>query len=135
MDLKLHLGLVGCARTTWENEMRSFLILAAAVSLTAGAAQARYQGYAGYQGYQPPGIPKASTAGGFKPYEPPTTGGFKPYEPPKASADPFSPAGEAARQRREEAAERARANGVFSPSGEAKRQREQAKRDKANSPF
>jgi len=101
--------------------MRLALIVAIGLS-AAGAAQAQIQ---------PPRNPYAITP----PTLGPAPGAFKPYQPPKASDDPFSPAGQAARARRAEAAERARENGVFSPAGEAKRQREQARRDRANNPF
>ena len=103
--------------------MRQFLALAAVFTLAAGAAQAQIQPP------KNPYMPKAPTIGGaFKPYVPPKM--------PSVYADgPFSPRGEARRERRNEAAERARTNGVFSPIGEAKRERAQARRDAANNPF
>ena len=73
-------------------------------------------------------------AASFKPYEPP-----KSYEPPKLPSvyadGPFSPGGEAKRERKAEAAERVRTNGPFSPEGEAKRERAQAKHNAAINPF
>jgi hypothetical protein len=56
--------------------------------------------------------------------------------PPSVYADgPFSPAGEAKRQRQQEAASRAQENGYFSPAGEEKRHRAQMKHDAAINPF
>ena len=102
--------------------MRDILTLAAAL---AGAAHAQFQPI------QPiPGIPGIPPIAGPRP-----TPAFKPYELPMPSADPFSPAGQAARERRAEAAEQARENGVFSPASEAKRERAQAKRNRGLNPF
>jgi hypothetical protein len=100
--------------------MRLILILALSLG-AAGAAHAQYQPI--------PPIPGIPAIPGPKPQA------FKPYEPPKASADPFSPSGQAERGRRAAAAERARENGVFSPEASAKRDRAQAKRDAALNPF
>jgi hypothetical protein len=101
------------------------LVLILALSLAAGAAHAQFQPI------QPvPGIPGIPNIPG--PKAPPA---FKPYELPKASADPFSPAGQAERERRAAAAERARTNGMFSPAGEAKRERAQRRHDAEINPF
>ena len=109
--------------------MRLALILALCLG-AAGAARAQFQPI------QPvPGIPGIPNVAG--PKAPPNPA-FRPsqgYQPPKASADPFSPAGQAERERRAARAGQARTNGVFSPEGEAKRAREQAKRDRALNPF
>ena len=59
--------------------------------------------------------------------------GYEPGELPSVYADgPFSPAGEAKREKRENAAPK---DGPFSPTAEAKRAREAAKRDKALFPY
>jgi len=103
-----------------------------ALSLTAAAA------VGAHAQIQPPRNPYAvvpPTIGSMKSTQPIGGATFKPYQAPKPSADPFSPAGQAARERRGAAAERARTNGVFSPAGEAKRERAQARRDAANNPF
>jgi hypothetical protein len=99
-----------------------FLVLSLGV---AGAAHAQFQPIAPIPPV--PGIPNIQ---GPKP-----TPAFKPYELPKPSADPFSPAGQAERERRAARAEQARTNGVFSPAGEAKRERAQAKRNAEINPF
>jgi hypothetical protein len=108
-----------------EREMRLIMILA--LSLAGGAAQAQIQPPKNPYAISPPTLGSTASGGAFKPYEG--------YQPPKVSADPFSPAGEAERERRAAKAEQARTNGAFSPVGEAKRERDQAKRDKANNPF
>jgi hypothetical protein len=119
--------------------MRLVLILAVGLGAT-GAAHAQIQPPKNPYAISPPTIGSTTMGGAFKPYEGyQAPKAYQPYDPAKsASVDgegPFSPAGEARRQRKAEAAERARANGAFSPAGEAKREREQAKRDKTISPF
>jgi len=114
-------------KVSWNirgTSMRLAIVILAGLSI-AGAAHAQFQPI---QPIPPiPGIPRIP---GPKAAQP-----FKPYEPPKASADPFSPAGQAERERRAAAAERARANGVFSPAGEAKRERAQARHNAEINPF
>ena len=103
--------------------MRKLAILAAALALTGAATQAQIKPIAPIRGIAPIGSPRA-----------PHVDTFKPYEPPKSSSvysgGAFSPAGEAARQRRQNATPPP--GGVFSPEAEAKRQRE---REKAYHPF
>lgn len=113
--------------------MRLLLILALSLG-AAGAAHSQIQPPKNPYEISPPTIGSTTSGGAFKPYEgyqPP-----KPYEPPKTRSvyddGPFSPAGEARRERKAEAAERARANGTFSPEAAAKRERA---REKAYNPF
>jgi hypothetical protein len=107
--------------------MRSVLILSLALG-AAGVAQAQIQPPKNPYAISPPTIGSTQSNGSFKPYEPPKL--------PSVYADgPFSPGGEAKRERKAEAAERARTNGPFSPEGEAKRERAQAKHNAAINPF
>ena len=117
--------------------MRLVLILAFSLC-AAGAAQAQISNRRSLR-HQPPTIP-GTKPGGFKPYEgyqPPKP--YQPYQAPQSQSvyrdGPFSPAGEARRERKAAAAERARQNGAFSPAGEAKRERAREKRDATINPF
>jgi hypothetical protein len=119
--------------------MRLVLILAIGLG-AAGAAHAQIQPPRNPYAISPPTLGSTATGGAFKPYEgyqPPKP--YQPYDParsPSVDGDgPFSPAGEARRQRKAEAAERARANGAFSPAGEAKRERAREKRDAVITPY
>jgi hypothetical protein len=133
------------------------LTFAALLSLAAGAAHAQIDPVTGrpYGVPATPGAPgSAHPAGGFQsiqpiPPIPPIPGAraseapFRPFNPntavkaPKMTSvyanGPFSPAGEAKRERK---ANQPPPGGPFSPEGEAKRAKAQEKRDKANfSPF
>lgn len=113
--------------------MRFVLILTFSLA-AAGASHAQIQPPRNPYAISPPTLGSTTSTGSYKPYEAP-----KQYEPPKLPSvyadGPFSPGGEAKRQRRAEAAERARANGVFSPEAEAKRERAQARHNAAINPF
>ena len=104
--------------------MRQFLALAAVLSLAAGAAHAQFQPIEPIRApTNPYALPQAPHPQAFKPYTPPEP--FKPYTGQSVYQDgPFSPAGEARRERR---ANKPPAGGPFSPEAEAKRERERAK--------
>ena len=125
--------------------MRQVFILAAGLSLAAAAAHAQIDPVTGRPyGVQTPGAPGVPRQPDFSRPPPlpgapslapprlPNTPGL-PRQPEVAAAHPFSPAGEAARERKANAMPK---GGPFSPEGEARRERAQEKRDKANaSPF
>jgi hypothetical protein len=154
--LKLRLGVVVFHSATWGKQMRHLLILAASASLAATAAHAQIDPVTGRPyGVTTPGAPSAPRRQEFQPIAPippipPIPGAraseapFRPFnpatavKPPKLPQSPyadgqFSPAGEAKRERKENALPQ---GGPFSPEGEAKRAAAQAKHDKAvASPF
>jgi hypothetical protein len=94
--------------------MRQFLILAGVLALIAGDARAQIKPIKPIAPIGAPTTPHVDT--------------FKPYQPPASSSvyadGAFSPAGEARRQRHENAAP---AGGPFSPEAEAKRRKDQEK--------
>lgn len=102
--------------------MRAFLALAAATILTAGLAQAQIKPIPPVMPV--PGIPPVPGVPAYGAKAPPA---FKPYEPPKLPSayddGPFSPRGEAKRERARNAAP---VPGPFSPEGEAKRRKDDA---------
>jgi hypothetical protein len=132
--------------------MRKILALAAGVSLVAAAAHAQLIDPTTGRPYGAP-MPAAPSASrqpditrplpstqstkplpSFGPSTLPRLPTFNPpREPNVATAHPFSPAGEAARERKENAMPQ---GGPFSPEGEARREKAQAKHDKeVTSPF
>jgi len=105
----------------WGKQMRNILILSAVLAVAAGAAHAQWAPIQKAGGITPiPQIP-----------QPPKQPTFKPEQAANPAADPWSAAGQAARQRQAARAEDARTNGPFSAEATAKRERAQAKHDAA----
>jgi hypothetical protein len=138
--------------------VRLILILAAGISLIAMAARAQIDPATGRPyGVRTPGMPASSAPASPRQPDftqpPPVVGSTTPLpsfgapsvtrphlgsyglprQPAIATTHPFSPEGEAARERKANAVPK---GGAFSPEGEAKRERAEEKRSKAAaSPF
>ncbi len=119
--------------------MRNLLVLTAGLSLVAAAAHAQIDPVTGRPyGVTTPGAPAAAAPRQPSFMNPPAQPRLPnvpglPRQPTIAATHPFSPAGEAARERKANAMP---SGGPFSPEGEAKRQRAEEKRSNAAaSPF